>query len=64
MSPEPVTAMAARGPEVGGGQLANLSNYCQMVYPQWFVLFYSVPEYSEKFPRGYLKRHKTSRELF
>ena len=41
MSPEPVTAMAARGPEVGGGNLCQMSasrletliNDCQMVCP-------------------------------
>ena len=46
ISPEPVAAMAARGPEVGGqsmsvrrspvSRLANPSNECQMVCPLLF----------------------------
>ena len=68
MSPEPVTLMAARGPEVGGGNHVYVRclsrsvdwQICQIT-AKCFVHFYSVPGNSGKLPRGYLKRHDATR---
>ena len=67
ISPEPVAAVAACGPRVGGvnacqmsvSRLVNLSNNSQTVCP---FLFRSRKLW--KLPRGYLKRHNLSREQF